>query len=164
MGTICNMGAEIGATTSVFPFNKRMADYLAVTNRADIAAESAKFKDVLLSADPNCKYDEVIEIDLNTLEPHVNGPFTPDLATPIGKLGATAKEKGWPLEVKDGLIGSCTNSSYEDMCRVASIMKQAASKGLKSKGSNLLKILILSSGTIFKFPCSLRYFLYHPWE
>jgi len=135
MGTICNMGAELGATTSVFPFNARMAEYLAATERTEIAAEAAKYKDSLLSPDAGCKYDQVVEIDLSTLEPHVNGPFTPDLATPISKLSAVAKEKEWPLEVKDGLIGSCTNSSYEDMSRVASLMKQALAKGLKSKGT-----------------------------
>jgi len=135
MGTICNMGAEIGATTSVFPFNKRMADYLAATERSDIAAEAQKVQAALLSPDEGCVYDEVIELDLSTLEPHVNGPFTPDLATPIGDLGATAKKNGWPLEVKDGLIGSCTNSSYEDMARVASIIKQAKAHGLKSTGT-----------------------------
>jgi len=135
MGTICNMGAELGATTSVFPFNQRMADYLAATERQDIADEAAKYKDSLLSPDAGCKYDQVVEIDLSTLEPHVNGPFTPDLATPISQLGAAAKQNNWPLEVKDGLIGSCTNSSYEDMSRVASLMKQALAKGLKSKGT-----------------------------
>jgi len=135
MGTICNMGAELGATTSVFPFNARMAEYLAATERTEIAAEAAKYKDSLLSPDAGCKYDQVVEIDLSTLEPHVNGPFTPDLATPISKLSETAKAKEWPLEVKDGLIGSCTNSSYEDMSRVASLMKQALAKGLKSKGT-----------------------------
>jgi len=135
MGTICNMGAEIGATTSVFPFNGRMADYLVATERRGIADVASEYQGSLLSPDAGCQYDQVIEIDLNTLEPHVNGPFTPDLATPISKLGSTAKEKGWPLEVKDGLIGSCTNSSYEDMSRVASLMKQALAKGLKSKGT-----------------------------
>jgi len=135
MGTICNMGAEIGATTSVFPFNKRMEDYLDATGRSDIAAEAKAVKEQLLTPDEGCHYDQVIDIDLSTLEPHVNGPFTPDLATPIGSLGEAAKANGWPLEVKDGLIGSCTNSSYEDMGRVASIMKQAIAKGLKSKGT-----------------------------
>jgi len=135
MGTICNMGAEIGATTSVFPFNSRMADYLAATERKSIADLAHKYQSALLSPDPGCHYDEVIEIDLNTLEPHVNGPFTPDLATPISKLGETAKTNSWPLEVKDGLIGSCTNSSYEDMSRVASLIKQALAKGLKSRGT-----------------------------
>lgn len=135
MGTICNMGAELGATTSVFPFNQRMVDYLAATERQSIADVAMKYKDSLLSPDPNCVYDRVIEIDLSTLEPHVNGPFTPDLATPISELAEAAKTNGWPLEVKDGLIGSCTNSSYEDMSRVASLMKQALAKGLKSKGT-----------------------------
>jgi len=135
MGTICNMGAELGATTSVFPFNQRMVDYLEATERKPIADLAAKYKDSLLSPDPECKYDQVIEIDLSTLEPHVNGPFTPDLATPISGLAEAAKKNGWPLEVKDGLIGSCTNSSYEDMSRVASLMKQALAKGLKSKGT-----------------------------
>jgi len=135
MGTICNMGAEIGATTSVFPFNGRMADYLVATERKGIADLASEYQGALLSPDPNCHYDQVVEIDLSTLEPHVNGPFTPDLATPISKLGQTAKANEWPLEVKDGLIGSCTNSSYEDMSRVASLMKQALAKGLKSKGT-----------------------------
>jgi len=132
MGTICNMGAEIGATTSVFPFNQRMADYLNATLREDIAKVAEEYKEALLTPDPGCHYDQIIEIDLNTLEPHVNGPFTPDLATPISKLGERAKELGWPLEVKDGLIGSCTNSSYEDMSRVTSLIKQAAAKGVKT--------------------------------
>merc|ERR1719508_664823 len=112
-----------------------MVDYLAATERQGIADEAMKFKDSLLSPDPGCQYDQVIEIDLNTLQPHVNGPFTPDLCTPISELGATAKANDWPLEVKDGLIGSCTNSSYEDMSRVASLMKQALAKGMKSKGT-----------------------------
>merc|ERR1719420_1155519 len=129
------MGAEIGATTSVFPFNGRMEDYLAATGRQDIAAEAQKVQASLLTPDEGCEYDQIVEIDLSTLEPHVNGPFTPDLATPIGDLGETAKKNGWPLEVKDGLIGSCTNSSYEDMMRVASIIKQATAHGLKSKGT-----------------------------
>jgi len=135
MGTICNMGAEIGATTSVFPFNHRMADYLVATNREALSDEASKVKEQLLTPDEGCHYDQVIEINLSELEPHVNGPFTPDLATPIGVLGETAKKNGWPLEVKDGLIGSCTNSSYEDMSRVTSIMKQALSHGLKTKSN-----------------------------
>merc|ERR1719327_2563002 len=135
MGTICNMGAELGATTSVFPFNQRMVDYLVATEREAIAAEAEKYKASLLSPDPGCQYDQVIEIDLNTLEPHVNGPFTPDLATPIKDLADAANKNGCPLEVRDGLIGSCTNSSYEDMSRVASLMKQALAKGVKAKGN-----------------------------
>merc|ERR1719360_471654 len=112
-----------------------MADYLEATNRKGISDEAAKVQGSLLSADEGCQYDELIKINLSELEPHVNGPFTPDLCTPIGDLGETAKKNGWPLEVKDGLIGSCTNSSYEDMSRVASLMKQALAKGLKSKGT-----------------------------
>lgn len=133
MGTICNMGAEIGATTSLFPYNYRMQDYLKATERADIAAAADMFKSSLLTADQNAKYDQVVEIDLSTLEPHVNGPFTPDLAHPISKLGESAKKADWPNEVKVGLIGSCTNSSYEDMGRCANIAKQALKHGLKAK-------------------------------
>lgn len=132
MGTICNMGAEIGATTSVFPYNKRMYEYLASTNRKQIAEAAEENKD-LLSADPGCKYDHQIEIDLSSLEPHVNGPFTPDLAHPISKMGQNAKASGWPLEIKVGLIGSCTNSSYEDMNRSVSVARQALKHGLKAR-------------------------------
>jgi aconitate hydratase len=134
MGTICNMGAEIGATTSVFPFNARMAEYLASTGRQGIAELAGSSKH-LLEADSGCKYDRVIEINLSELKPHVNGPFTPDLANPIDQLGAEAVKNNWPLDIKVGLIGSCTNSSYEDMCRAASIAKQALDKGIKSKGA-----------------------------
>lgn len=133
MATICNMGAEIGATTSTFPFNKRMADYLGATGRSAIAAEAKKYEKSVLSADPGAKYDELIEINLDTLEPHVNGPFTPDLAHPISKLGANSKKNGYPLDIRVGLIGSCTNSSYEDMGRCASIAKNAMKHGIKSK-------------------------------
>ncbi|CRK93908.1 CLUMA_CG007435, isoform A [Clunio marinus] len=133
MATICNMGAEIGATTSTFPFNSRMAAYLKSTKRDDIAAEAGKFKEALLSADAGAKYDQVIEINLDTLEPHVNGPFTPDLAHPISKLGENSKKNGYPMDIKVGLIGSCTNSSYEDMGRCASIVKNALKHGVKSK-------------------------------
>lgn len=133
MATICNMGAEIGATTSLFPFNNRMADYLKSTGRDGIAGEANKYKEKLLTADSGCKYDEVIEINLDKLEPHVNGPFTPDLAHPISKLGENSKKNGYPLDIKVGLIGSCTNSSYEDMGRCASIAKNALKHGIKSK-------------------------------
>lgn len=132
MGTICNMGAEIGATTSVFPYNERMKEYLVATGRdgiASMADENKKF----LSADAEAHYDQIIEIDLDHLVPHVNGPFTPDLATPIDKLGETAVKLGWPTDIRVGLIGSCTNSSYEDMTRSASIAQQALDHGLKSK-------------------------------
>ena len=133
MATICNMGAEIGATTSVFPYNESMRKYLKSTKRENIAALADKYQKSLLSADPDCNYDQIIEINLDTLEPHVNGPFTPDLASPISRLGENAKKNGWPVEIKVGLIGSCTNSSYEDMGRCASIVKEAMKHGLKSK-------------------------------
>merc|ERR1712002_713872 len=119
----------------VLPFNNRMEDYLAATGRQEISNEAKAVRSQLLSPDEGCQYDQLIEINLSELEPHVNGPFTPDLATPIGALGETAKKNGWPLEVKDGLIGSCTNSSYEDMSRVASLIEQALEKGLKAKGT-----------------------------
>lgn len=135
MATICNMGAEIGATTSIFPYNFRMQDYLRATGRSEIANAADLHRKSLLTADANAKYDQIIELDLSTLEPHVNGPFTPDLAHPISKLGETAKKNGWPNEIKVGLIGSCTNSSYEDMGRCANIAKQAIDNGLKAKSA-----------------------------
>lgn len=133
MATICNMGAEIGATTSVFPFNHSMAAFLNSTNRAEIADLALKHKDTLLTPDTDCSYDRVIEIDLDTLEPHVNGPFTPDLAHPISKLKEHAVSNNWPMTISVGLIGSCTNSSYEDMARAASLAKQAVAHGVKVK-------------------------------
>jgi len=132
MGTICNMGAEIGATTSIFPFNERMSKYLNATGRSEIASLAEQYQS-LLEADEGAEYDEMIEINLTELEPHVNGPFTPDLGNPISQLGANAVKNGWPTEIKVGLIGSCTNSSYEDMGRSASLARQALSRGLKSK-------------------------------
>lgn len=158
MGTICNMGAEIGATTSVFPFNKSMVEYLDATGRDKIAEFAKLYQGDLLSADKGAEYDEVIEIDLNTLEPYINGPFTPDLATPISKMKDVAVENNWPLEVKVGLIGSCTNSSYEDMSRAASIVKNAAEHGLKSKsiftvtpGSEQIRATIARDGQLDTF-------------
>merc|ERR1712126_244776 len=112
-----------------------MKKYLVATGREDIAANADKFRDHLLTSDDDAQYDQVVEINLSELEPHVNGPFTPDLAHPISKLGTIAKESGWPLDVKVGLIGSCTNSSYEDMGRAASLARQAMSHGLKSKSA-----------------------------
>merc|ERR1711970_454499 len=131
MATICNMGAEIGATTSVFPYNNRMHDYLKATSRGDIAGLADENAD-MLTPDEGAPYDQLIEINLDELAPHVNGPFTPDLATPIHTLGETAATNGWPVEVKAGLIGSCTNSSYEDMGRCAAIVREAMSRGVKS--------------------------------
>ncbi|VDD76497.1 unnamed protein product [Mesocestoides corti] len=133
MATICNMGAEIGATTSVFPFNDRMVDFLQATGRKDIAQLASNYKTKLLSPDKNCVYDRVIHIDLDKLEPHVNGPYTPDLGHPISKLKEQALAAGWPMEISVGLIGSCTNSSYEDMSRAASIARQAINHGVKAK-------------------------------
>jgi len=137
-GTICNMGAEIGATTSTFGYDESMARYLKATGRADVAALADTVKEHLTAdadvyANPDKYFDQVIEINLSELEPHVNGPFTPDLATPISKLKEEATKNGWPLKVSVGLIGSCTNSSYEDISRAVSVAKQVASKGLKSK-------------------------------
>lgn len=137
MATICNMGAEIGATTSLFPFNKRMADYLKATGRADIAGEAEKYA-AMLKADEGASYDRVVEINLSELEPHLNGPFTPDLAHPLSKFREAVASNKYPEELKVGLIGSCTNSSYEDMTRAASIAKQALSHGLKAKSQFLV--------------------------
>ncbi|NDD35259.1 MAG: aconitate hydratase [Flavobacteriia bacterium] len=134
-GTICNMGAEIGATTSTFAYDASMERYLRATDRSDVAdLANAVAGELTADADvyahPEKYFDQVIEINLSELEPHVNGPFTPDLATPISKLGEVAKANGWPLDVEVGLIGSCTNSSYEDLTRAASVAKQAAAKKL----------------------------------
>ena len=137
-GTITNMGAELGATTSVFQFDQKMVAYLKITDREGIA-KLAEANKALLTADPEVfqapekYYDEVVEIDLSKLEPHVVGPHTPDLARPISKMAAEAKEKGYPVELKAALIGSCTNSSYEDIGRSAHIAKQGLKAGLKAK-------------------------------
>ena len=132
MGTICNMGAEIGATTSVFPFNDRMYDYLAATKRKEIG-DFARVHAKDLREDEGAEYDELIELNLSELEPHINGPFTPDLATPISQFKEAVKVNKWPEELKVGLIGSCTNSSYEDMSRAASIARDALDHGIKAK-------------------------------
>lgn len=135
MATICNMGAELGATTSTFPFTSSMKRYLDATHRAPIASvvEQVNKQYGFLRADEGAEYDSVVEIDLSSLEPTVNGPFTPDLATPISKFANTAKENSWPQEISAGLIGSCTNSSYQDMTRAASIIAEASANGLKPK-------------------------------
>ena len=136
-GTICNMGAEIGATTSIFGYDEHMGKYLRATGRSKVA-DLADSYSALLSADsevidePNRYYDQVIELDLNKLEPYLNGPFTPDKATPISKMKTEAKKENWPTNIQVGLIGSCTNSSYEDISRSASIAKQAVDKGLST--------------------------------
>lgn len=135
-GTICNMGAEIGATTSTFGYDESMKRYLEATGRAEVAAMADQIKEYLTGdaevyADPSKYFDEVIEINLSELEPHLNGPFTPDLATPISKMKEAAAANGWPSKIEVGLIGSCTNSSYEDISRSVSIIKQLKDKGLK---------------------------------
>ncbi len=137
-GTICNMGAEIGATTSTFGYDDSMARYLSATGRADVAELANQVREHLTADaevynNPEAYFDQVIEIDLTTLEPHLNGPFTPDLATPISKMKEMAAEHGWPTRVEVGLIGSCTNSSYEDISRAVSLAKQVADKNLKTK-------------------------------
>ena len=164
-GTICNMGAEIGATTSTFGYDASMSRYLKSTGRANVA-ELADSIALHLTADPECYtdpvtyFDQVIEINLSELEPHINGPFTPDLATPISKMKEVLAEKGkdWPVEVKVGLIGSCTNSSYEDISRAASVAQQALNKNLKTKaeftitpGSEQVRFTIERDGFIDVF-------------
>lgn len=137
-GTICNMGAEIGATTSLFPYDERMSAYLRKTERTEIA-DMADSMSAFLKADPEIEqnpekfYDQIIEIDLDTLEPHINGPFTPDLATPVSQFAEAVQKNNWPSNLSVALIGSCTNSSYEDLDRVASIAKQAQAHGIKPK-------------------------------
>ena len=137
-GTICNMGAEVGATTSTFGYDESMERYLRSTGRSDIANEANKVKDYLTAdpevyEDPEKYFDEVIEINLSELMPHINGPFSPDIATPVHEMKERAKKNDWPLKVEWGLIGSCTNSSYEDLSRAASIAQQAIDKGLVTK-------------------------------
>ncbi|NLO34703.1 MAG: aconitate hydratase, partial [Candidatus Hydrogenedentes bacterium] len=137
-GTVCNMGAEVGATTSLFAFDNSMVRYLTSTGRQEVA-EAALAVEACLRPDPEVYenpaeyYDQLIEIDLDTLEPLLNGPFTPDLATPVSKMRTVAEKANWPCTVEVGLIGSCTNSSYEDMTRAASIARQAHEKGLRAK-------------------------------
>ncbi|NSL88049.1 aconitate hydratase [Chitinophaga solisilvae] len=162
-GTICNMGAEIGATCSLFAYDSKMADYLKVTSRAEVAALADGVKDHLrpdteVYADPSKFYDQVIEINLSELEPHVNGPFTPDLAWPISKFAQAVKENNWPEKLEVALIGSCTNSSYEDISRSASLAKQAIDKGLDMKseftitpGSELVRYTIERDGLLATF-------------
>ena len=162
-GTICNMGAEVGATTSTFGYDESMDRYLRATDRADVADAALAVKEHLTAdagvyENPEKYFDQVIEIDLNTLEPHLNGPFTPDLATPISKMSEAAKTNDWPLNVEVGLIGSCTNSSYEDISRAASLAKQVADKNLKTKskftitpGSEQVRYTIERDGFIDTF-------------
>jgi len=162
-GTICNMGAEIGATTSTFGYDESMERYLKATGRADVAELANAVKahltgDAEVYANPEKYFDQVIEINLSTLEPHVNGPYTPDLATPISQLKETAIKNGWPLKISVGLIGSCTNSSYEDISRAVSLAKQVSAKGLTAKseycinpGSEQIRFTIKRDGFLDVF-------------
>jgi len=162
-GTICNMGAEIGATTSTFGYDDAMRRYLNATGRAEVVALADQIAEHLTGdpevyANPAAYFDQLIEIDLSTLEPHINGPFTPDRGTPVSKMKAEATANGWPLKVEWGLIGSCTNSSYEDMARAASIVEQAVKHGITPKaefginpGSEQVRYTIERDGIIATF-------------
>ncbi|KAG4080407.1 hypothetical protein HA402_013865 [Bradysia odoriphaga] len=161
--TICNMGAEIGATCSLFAYDSKMADYLKITGRSEVAALADEVRDHLrpdadVYADPAKYYDQVIEINLDELEPYVNGPFTPDLAWPISKFAQAVKENNWPEKLEVALIGSCTNSSYEDISRSASLAQQAIDKQLEMKseytitpGSELVRFTIERDGLLNTF-------------
>src|SRR2546429_5995282 len=136
-GTICNMGAELGATTSVFPFDSRMATYRRATERGDLAKLAEEARDRLVAdrevvADPTRFYDELVEIDLDELEPHIVGPHSPDLGRPISKLAGEVKANGWPARITNTLIGSCTNTSYEDMPRAPPIPRQGVKEGVRA--------------------------------
>jgi aconitate hydratase len=162
-GTVCNMGAEIGATCSLFSYDEKMSAYLSATGRAEVAALADGIKDYLrpdeeVMGDPSKYYDQVLELNLSELEPYVNGPFTPDLATPISKMAEAVKANDWPAKLEVALIGSCTNSSYEDISRSASIVKDAVKKGLKANseftitpGSELVRFTIERDGFIDTF-------------
>ena len=162
-GTICNMGAEIGATTSLFGYDEKMKNYLTGTGRADVAAEADQIAEHLTGdpevyTNPELYFDEVIEIDLSTLEPHINGPFTPDKAWPISEFAEAVEREGYPAKLEVGLIGSCTNSSYEDITRAASVARQAGEKELKvaaeytiTPGSELVRYTIERDGLIKSF-------------
>jgi aconitate hydratase len=162
-GTICNMGAEIGATTSTFGYDASMSRYLKATGRADIAALADQVAEHLTGdadcyANPSVYFDQVIEIDLNTLEPHINGPYTPDLAWPISQFAQAVRDNGYPTKLEVGLIGSCTNSSYEDLDRAASVARQAGEKNIKAKaeftitpGSELIRYTVNRDGQLADF-------------
>jgi len=162
-GTICNMGAEIGATTSTFGYDASMSRYLKATGRTDIAALADKVAEHLTGdeacyANPADYFDQVIEIDLNTLEPHINGPYTPDLAWPISQFAQAVRDNGYPAKLEVGLIGSCTNSSYEDLDRAASVARQAGEKNIKAKaeftitpGSELIRYTVNRDGQLADF-------------
>jgi homoaconitase len=169
MSTICNMGAEVGATTSLFPYTQASARYLRATRREQAARDAALLQDFpgdgvaedahfRFQADEGAEYDEMVEINLSELEPHINGPFTPDLSTPLSQFKETVKEQQWPENLSAGLIGSCTNSSYEDMTRVESIVKEAGKAGLKpavdfyiTPGSEQIRATLERDGTLEAF-------------
>ncbi|KAI9695812.1 MAG: aconitate hydratase [Bogoriella megaspora] len=163
MATICNMGAEVGATTSIFPFSSNHIPYLEATHRGAVATQAATIASSpsaqnLLKADSGAEYDKVITIDLSTLEPHINGPFTPDLSTPLSQFPDVVKTNSWPETFDAGLIGSCTNSSYQDMTRCESLVKQASAAGLQPKanfyitpGSEQIRATLESSNTLDTF-------------
>lgn len=162
-GTICNMGAEVGATCSIFGYDEAMTKYLAATGRKEVADLASNIKEHLTAdaetyANPEKYFDQVIEINLSELTPYINGPFTPDLATPISEMKEVATKKGWPLKIEVGLIGSCTNSSYEDLSRAASIAKDAMDKGLVAKsmftitpGSEQIRLIADRDGLLKTF-------------
>ena len=162
-GTICNMGAEVGATTSTFGYDESMERYLIATGRSEVAKMANSIREHLVGdpevyANPEKYFDQVVEINLSELEPHLNGPFTPDLATPISKMKEEAARNGWPTHIEVGLIGSCTNSSYEDISRAASLARQVTAKGLKTKseftitpGSEQVRYTIERDGFIDTF-------------
>jgi aconitate hydratase len=162
-GTICNMGAEIGATTSTFGYDESMRRYLSTTGRQDVVDAADKVASYLTAdpevyANPETYFDQLIEINLSELEPHINGPFTPDRGTPVSQMKAEAAANGWPIKVEWGLIGSCTNSSYEDMARAASIVNQAVEMGISPKaefginpGSEQIRYTIERDGIIATF-------------
>ncbi|KAL2268744.1 hypothetical protein VTJ83DRAFT_3590 [Remersonia thermophila] len=169
MATVCNMGAEVGATTSIFPYTDASARYLKATRREQAAINASALQQFpgagasddaffRFRADDGAEYDELIEIDLSKLEPHLNGPFTPDLATPLSQFKKTVQEQGWPEKLSAGLIGSCTNSSYEDMTRVESLIREADKAGLKPKstfyitpGSEQIRATLERDGTLDTF-------------
>ena len=164
MATICNMGAEVGATTSIFPFTQSMEPYLQSTHRSILLQKLSSYTALggkggqLLRADPEAKYDEVVTIDLTSLEPHINGPFTPDLSTPLSQFKGAVKVNGWPESFGAGLIGSCTNSSYQDMTRAEDIVKQASAAGLEPKaefyitpGSEQIRATLARDSTLKTF-------------
>ena len=157
MATICNMGAEIGATTSVFALSERQLEYLRETGREEVAKLATQYAHNLVP-DAGCEYDRIVQIDLDSLAPHINGPYTPDLCTPVSQLKERAAQEGWPVEISSCLIGSCTNSSYEDMAKCANLTKQALDAGLKyaipfyvTPGSRAVQVNIEKDGFVETF-------------